>query len=57
MIYNELYDLIITYCFGGQVLANSNAELVAMLIATSGTVFVVALPFLLVWKVIKMIGG
>lgn len=57
MIYEEIYNLLQTYCFGSMIEVGSNAELVCMLCATIGTIFVVALPFVLVLKVIKLIMG
>lgn len=55
-IYQSLYDLIATYVFGG-VEMSANMDLVAICISTIGCVFLVALPFLLVYKVIIMITG
>lgn len=55
-IYQSLYDLIATYVFGG-VEMTANMDLVAIVISTIGCVFLVALPFLLVYKVICMICG
>lgn len=57
MIYEEIYNLIQTYCFGSTLQVGSNAELVCMLCATMGTIFVIALPFVIVLKVIKLIMG
>lgn len=54
-IYQNLYDLIVQYVYGKSV--PPDGELIATLIATAGSLFVVALPFLVVWKIIKMIGG
>lgn len=54
-IYQNLYNLIVQYVYGNNVPADG--ELIATLIATAGSIFVVALPFLVVWKVIKLIGG
>ena len=54
-IYHNLYDLIVQYVYGNNL--PPDGELIATLIATAGSLFVVALPFLVVWKVIKVIGG
>lgn len=54
MIYSELYNLLQTYLFG-EAAVGSNAELVCMLLASAGTVFLVAFPFAIVWKVFKML--
>lgn len=56
-IYQSLYDLLNTYVFGGQIVANTNQELIAILMATAGTVFLVSLPFLVVWRIIRFIGN
>lgn len=55
-IYQSLYDLIATYIFGG-VQMTPNMDLVAIMIATIGCVFLVSLPFTLVYKVVCMISG
>lgn len=52
-IYQTLYDLVNNYIFNGSVVANSNQELVTMLVATIGSIFIIALPFLVVWQVIR----
>lgn len=56
-IYNNLYSLIEQYVFGNAIVTGSNQELIATLVATFGTLFVIAIPFALVWKVIKLIVG
>lgn len=56
-IYNNLYTLIEQYVFGNAIVTGSNQELIATLVATFGTLFVIAIPFALVWKVIKLIAG
>lgn len=53
-IYQSFYDLIHTYIFGG-VEMSSNMELVCILIATLGCLFLICIPFLLVWKLILTI--
>lgn len=54
-IYQNLYTLLEQYIYGGTMTAD--ATLICTLMATIGSVFVVALPFALVWKIIKMIMG
>ena len=53
-IYQSLFDIIHTYIFGG-VEMSSNMELVCILIATIGCLFLICIPFLLVWKLILTI--
>ena len=55
-VYQSLFDLVQQYIFGGGTL-NANAELVCMLVSTIGSVFLIAVPFMVVWKVIKLIMG
>lgn len=55
-IYQNIYDLIIQYIYGGGVLT-ADMELVTVTLATMACVFVFALPFLVVWKVIRLILG
>lgn len=54
-IYQNLYALLEQYVYGGTL--TTDAELVCTLTATAGCLFLVALPFTLVWRLIKMIGG
>lgn len=56
-IYQTFYDLLQTYVFGGEILANSIPDLVATLFSTGATLFVVAVPFVVVLKVINFIVG
>lgn len=56
-IYQSLYDLINEYVFGMSIVAGTHQDLVATLISTAGVVFLVSLPFMLVWRVIKLIVG
>lgn len=53
-MYLGLYDLIMTHVYGGVSAITPDMELVATLIATFGSIFFVALPFLLLWKVVKI---
>lgn len=53
-IYQDCLDLIQTYIFGGAEFT-ANTELVAIFLASTACIFVFALPFLLVWKIIRMI--
>lgn len=55
-IYQSIFDLIHTYVYGGVTLT-SDMSLVCTLVSTCACFFCVALPFLIVWKVIKLICG
>ena len=55
-IYQTCYDLIAQYVYGS-VTVGSYQELVCILVSTCACLFVVALPFVLVWRVIRMLAG
>lgn len=55
-IYQSLFDLIQTYIYGGATLT-ADMNLVCTLISTIGCIFLVALPFVIVYKVISFIVG
>ena len=55
-IYQSCYDLIHQYIYGGVTLT-SDMTLVATLLATCACVFCFAIPFMIAWKVIKLIMG
>lgn len=55
-IYNDIYSIIQQYIFGGAELT-AHMDLVAVTLSTIASVFVFALPFLIVWNVIKMMMG
>lgn len=52
-IYNSLYDLIVTYVFGGVVDVGSVQELAVTLCSLFGTVSLIAMPFIFIFWVIK----
>lgn len=53
-MYLEIYNLIESYIYGG-VIAGSYQELVCTMVATAGCLFLVALPFILVVNIIKIL--
>lgn len=53
-MYQGFYDLIMTHVYGGVASITPDMELVATFIATFGSLFLVSLPFLLLWKVVKI---
>ena len=53
MIYDSIYNLIETYIFG-IVQVGTYQELICILLSSVGCIFVFSLPFVLVWKVVKM---
>ena len=54
-LFQTCYDLVATYIYGGTVEAGSHMDLVCTMVSTCANLFLVALPFLLVWKVIRML--
>lgn len=53
-IYQSLYNLIETYIFGS-ITPESVQDLATTLISLMGCVFLIALPFMIVFKIIKMV--
>lgn len=56
MIYQTIYDLLMTSLFSGAT-AIEWVSLVCTILSTCATIFVFAIPFIIVWKLIKMICG
>lgn len=54
-IYQSLYDLIVQYVYGGAVVAYSYEELCAVFFSTVGSFVVMAIPFIVVFFIIKVI--
>lgn len=55
-IYQDIFDIVKQYIFGGVELT-ANMDLVAITLSTIGCVFVFALPFVIVCRIIKMLMG
>lgn len=55
-IYQDIFDIVKQYIFGGVELT-ANMDLVAITLSTIGCVFVFSLPFLIVWRLIKILMG
>ena len=55
-IYQNLYDLIHNYVFGGVALS-PNADLVITLISTLGCLFLISIPFIVLYKAIQLVCG
>ena len=54
-IYWSIYDTIVDYIFGGIELMNSETTLITILLSSLASIFVFALPFIVCWKLIKML--
>lgn len=52
-VYQQLYDQITNVIYGGQL--DAYQELVATLISTGACIFMVALPFIVVYMVIRLV--
>lgn len=55
-IYQTCFELIERYVYGS-VIVGSYQELVCILFSTCACLFVAALPFVLVFRVIRMLAG
>ena len=55
-MYYQLFTILQTYIYGADVVLDEYQTLVLTNMATIGTVFIVALPFILVWRVIRLFG-
>lgn len=56
-MYFDLYNLLQQYIYGLDVQLTSYMDLTLTILATIGVLFVISLPFLVVWRVIRMLGG
>lgn len=56
-IYDTLYTLVNNTIFGGSIAIGSYPDMIATVIATLGVCFIIAVPFMVLWKVIKLIVG
>lgn len=55
-IYGNVYEIIVNYLFGGGVLSN-NEELITIALASIASIFVFSIPFIIVWRIVKMISS
>lgn len=55
-IYNSIYNIIEQYIFG-TITPNTPQELATILLSLTGCIFVFSIPFVLVWRVIRLLGG
>ena len=53
-IYYTLYALLSQYIYGADAVLTGDMELTLTFICTLGSLFVVALPFLVTWRIIKL---
>lgn len=56
-IYQSLYDLINQYVFNNTLVENSVQDLATTLISLGGCIFLIAIPFIVVIKVLQLVVG
>lgn len=52
--YYELYDLLSGFLYGSDAVLTGDQTLTLTMISTAGALFVIAMPFVLVWNAIKL---
>lgn len=55
IMYQNIYDLLVTHIYGGTLPASG--ALVVDMVSTFFCIFCVSVPFIIVWKFIKMVVG
>lgn len=53
-IYQTIYDIFNTYIYGGTVTSGTYQELVCIALATCACVLFAVLPFVVVWRIIRV---
>lgn len=53
-MYYELWNLLSVYIYGADAILTSDQTLTLTVLCTAGALFVVSLPFVLVWQVTKI---
>lgn len=53
--YYELWNIISDFIYGVDAVLTSDQQLTLTIICTLGALFIVALPFVLVWRVLRML--
>ncbi len=52
--YYQLYDLLSGYLYGADAVLTGDQTLTLTMISTIGALFVIAIPFVVVWRCIKL---
>lgn len=55
-IYQDIYDIIIQYIYNNAEIT-AHMDLVAVTLSTIGCIFVFAVPFIVIWRLIRIICG
>ena len=53
-MYYELYDLLGGYLYGADAVLTGDQTLTLTMISTIGALFIISVPFLVVWRCIKV---
>lgn len=53
-IYHAFYTLLQDYIFGGTVVVGSYEDLVCIIVSTIAALLLVAFPFIIVWRIIRV---
>lgn len=54
-MFYEIYDLLMLHIYGNPEVITADMTLVLTLCSTIGALFVVAVPFMIVWRIIKVL--
>ena len=52
--YYQLYDLLSGYLYGADAVLTGDQTLTLTMISTIGALFVIAIPFVVVWNALKL---
>ena len=52
--YYQLYDLLSGYLYGADAVLTGDQTLTLTIISTIGALFVIAIPFVVVWNALKL---
>lgn len=53
-MYYQLYSILSDYLYGVGAVLSSEQQLTMTILCTLATLFVIAVPFLIVWRIIKL---
>ena len=53
-IYQGIYDLLNQYVFGNTIVEGSYQDLIVIFLSTCACVFLVVLPFVVVWRIMRV---
>lgn len=53
-MYYELFQLLQTHIYGAEAVLTGDQTLTLTIMATIGALFVVCVPFLVVWRIIRL---